>query len=77
MKISKYALAEDDLNDFQVIFQKLNLPSEIIINLFGVKKDNKVKSIIQTPSENPSFRDFSSFKKWVLKKVEDIEKLLI
>ena len=79
MNISKYTLAENDLNDFQVIFQKLDLPSEIIINLFGVEKDNNVKEIkpkIQISSQIPSVKDFSSFKKWILKKVEDLEKLL-
>jgi len=79
MNISKYALAENDLNDFQVIFQKLDLPSEIIINLFGVEKDNNVKEInpkIQISSQIPSVKDFSNFKKWVLKIVELIEKLL-
>ncbi|MFX1320807.1 MAG: hypothetical protein ACFFAQ_04095 [Promethearchaeota archaeon] len=79
MDISKYTLAENDLNDFQVIFQKLDLPSEIIINLFGVEKNNNVKEVepkIQILPEIPSIKDFYSFKKWILRKVEDIEKLL-
>jgi len=79
MNISKYTLAENDLNDFQVIFQKLDLPSEIIINLFGVEKDNNVKENkpkIQNPSEIPSVKDFKKFKKWLLERIKDIEKLL-
>ena len=79
MDISKYTLAESDLNDFQVIFQKLDLPSEITINLFGIEKNNNVKDVepkIQILPEIPSIKDFYSFKKWILRKVEDIEKLL-
>ena len=79
MNISKYTLAENDLNDFQVIFQKLDLPSEIIINLFGVEKNNNVKENkpkIQNPSEIPSVKDFKKFKKWLLERIKDIEKLL-
>ncbi len=79
MNVSKYTLAENDLNDFQVIFQKLDLPSEIIINLFGVEKDNNVKENkpkIQNPSEIPSVKDFKKFKKWLLERIKDIEKLL-
>ena len=78
MNISKYTLVENDLNDFQIIFQKLDLPLEILINL-GVEKDNSVKKIrpkLQVSSEIPSVKDFPTFKRWVLKKVKDIERII-
>ncbi|MFX0042544.1 MAG: hypothetical protein ACFE8L_06500 [Candidatus Hodarchaeota archaeon] len=79
MNISRYTLTENDLNDYQVIFQKLNLPIEILINLYGVKNDSNVKQSrvkVQETSQIPSIKDFPKFKKWLLEKVRDIEKLL-
>lgn len=79
MNISKYTLAENDLNDFQVIFQKLKLPDEILIKLFGVKKENSVKKFrtkVKNTSEIPSISDFPTFKKWILKQIESLERIL-
>lgn len=80
MNISKYNLTDDDLNDFQVIFQKLNLPLGIITNLFGktiVKDQIGDKSNLPKETiELPSIHDFSKFKKWMLERIKDIEELL-
>jgi len=80
MRISKYILTENDLNDFQVIFQKLKLPIGIITNVFGktIVRDEKRHKNIPTKEniELPSIHDFSKFKKWLLERIKDIEKLL-
>jgi len=80
MRISKYTLSENDLNDFQVIFQKLKLPIGIITNLFGktiVKDQRGDKSNLPKETiELPSIHDFSKFKKWMLERIKDIEELL-
>jgi hypothetical protein len=76
MNISKYTLTENDLNDFQVIFQKLSLPMEILTNLFGVKREIHIienRDKVQDTSQIPSIKDFARFKKWLLEKIKDIE----
>ena len=79
MNISKYTLTENDLDDFQVIFQMLNLPLEILINLYGVNKECHVKENStedRNLSQIPSIKDFDRFKKWLLVKIKDIESYL-
>ena len=80
MDISKYNLTDDDLNDFQAIFQKLNLPLEVITNLFGKviamdkREDERVSR--EETIEFLSIKDFAKFKKWLLERMKAIENLL-
>ena len=68
---------DDDLNDFQVIFQKLNLPIEVITNLFGkviaVDKREDERASREETIEFPSIKDFAKFKKWLLERMKAIE----
>jgi hypothetical protein len=52
---------------------------KILINLFGVKKEFHVKenrAKVENLPQIPSINDFARFKKWLLGKVKDIERLL-
>jgi len=79
MNISKYTLVDNDLNDFQVIFQKLDLPSEIILNEIPFREDNRGEAgrlSIEETTNIPSINDFAKFRKWMLERIKDIEGLL-
>ena len=79
MNISKYTLGENDLNDFQVIFQKLDLPCDIIINEIPFREDKKGEDRRLSPEKTiniPSINDFAKFRKWMLERIKDIESLL-
>jgi hypothetical protein len=90
MNNTKYALNEDDLSDFHKIFNILKAPKEILtdISTDSMNYDEKItnnnntilteriKSKISSSNSIPSIKNFSQFKKWVLNKLDQIEKLL-
>lgn len=90
MNNTKYALNEDDLSDFHKIFNILKAPEEIltdistdsmnydenITNYNNTILTERIKSKISSSNSIPSIKNFSQFKKWVLNKLDQIEKLL-
>ncbi|MFX0019402.1 MAG: hypothetical protein ACFFBT_14345 [Promethearchaeota archaeon] len=90
MNNTKYTLDKDDLSDFYRIFNILKVPEDILINfsteimnydepfasnkevIFSEQNNNKDSQ----SNSNPSIKNFPQFKKWVLKKLDEIEKLL-
>ncbi|MFX1408813.1 MAG: hypothetical protein ACFFA6_00545 [Promethearchaeota archaeon] len=83
MNISKYNLVDNDLSDFQFIFKKLQLNNKILMDLFGNTIDNPIENEIKNHKQSlkgttkiPSIKDFPYFKNWLLKKIDEIEKLL-
>jgi len=90
---TQYQLKDEDINDFETIFIKLNISEDLILSLITeelnrnekrennllIKKSNHKKtSKFDDSSINqiPSTKDFSKFKKWLLKRIEDIEKTI-
>jgi len=90
MNNTKYALNEDDLSDFHKIFNILKAPEEILTDIStdsmnydeNITNNNniilteQIKSKISSSNSIPSIKNFSQFKKWVLNKLDQIEKLL-
>ncbi|MFX0027114.1 MAG: hypothetical protein ACFE8M_11940 [Candidatus Hermodarchaeota archaeon] len=83
MNNTKYKLENDDLSDFRKIFTILKAPEDSLIE---ISSDNMIydENIIKNNSERftkqtnsiPSIKNFPQFKKWVLNKLDEIEKLL-
>ncbi len=90
MNNTKYTLENDDLSDLYKIFNILKAPEEILTNIssdsmnYDENLTNKNNVIFteqinnkESPSNSiPSIKNFPQFKKWVLKKLDEIEKLL-
>ena len=86
MENSQYELNDIDKNDFEKIFKKLNVEDNIVLKLCGIKTNTDKKNI-QIPDENvtittktleiPSINNFPEFKKWIIKKLDEIEDLII
>ncbi len=90
MNHTKYTLDKDDLSDLYKIFNILKAPEEILTNIssdsmnYDENITNKNNAIFTEPINNkespsnsiPSIKNFPQFKKWVLKKLGEIEKLL-
>ncbi len=83
MTRSQYTLTEDDLGDFNIIFEKLGVPliliNHIEDNKLKNKKGKKVSSSsIKRVESNviPSVRNFSAFKGWVYETLNKIEGLI-
>ncbi|MGB5912534.1 MAG: hypothetical protein WBH31_15185 [Promethearchaeia archaeon] len=90
MNNTKYKLNEDDLSDFHKIFNILKAPEEILTDIStdsinydeNITNNNniiftkQIKSKISSSNSIPSIKNFSQFKKWVLNKLDQIEKLL-
>jgi len=87
---TKLQANENDLLDFQIIFDKLKIPHAFLPE---VNEENKIQnntphkpinptvnikneSVLVTIEPIPSVEDFQEFKSWLLKKLEDIEKIL-
>ncbi|MHA1657737.1 MAG: hypothetical protein ACTSUT_01270 [Promethearchaeota archaeon] len=86
---SNGVLSKDNLADFETIFEKIKVSKEITIKIFdyppsrlvppkikdksSIKLANGKKNPIK--SSVPSVKDFQSFKKWILKKIQDIDEL--
>ena len=74
---------EEEITDFEGILKHLNVPNDITLNIRGnnqlPKKGNKtliIKDNIVEIEKPPSVRDFSEFKKWILNRLNSIEKIL-
>jgi hypothetical protein len=86
MKNTGHILTENDLLDFQILFQKLEFTLNVNIRSYRNNSNNKPlindnKETISTNIEPvvdviPSVQTFSEFKKWALMKVEELEKKL-
>ncbi|MHA1491301.1 MAG: hypothetical protein ACTSRI_16825, partial [Promethearchaeota archaeon] len=86
---SNGVLSKDNLTDFETIFEKIKVSKEIIIKILDYppsklvppKKKDKSSIKLANGKENPikssvpSVKDFQSFKKWILKKLQDIDDL--
>jgi len=82
MTRSQYTLTEDDLGDFNIIFEKLGVPliliNHIEENKLKNKKGKKVSSSIKRVESSaiPSIRNFPAFKGWVFDTLNKIEGLI-
>ena len=90
MNHTKYTLDKDDLSDFSKIFNILKAPEEILTNISNNSMNfdeniNNNKNVMfaeqinnkeSHPISIPSINNFPQFKKWVLKKLDEIENLL-
>jgi len=88
MDNSHYILKESDKNDFQKIFKKLNVEDSTILKLCGIDSIN-INRDIQIINEEkanedittkvcdiPSIENFPEFKKWILRRICEIEELI-
>ena len=85
MENTRIKLTENDISDFEKIFRLLNISDDLlsqkITNLFDYK-DETVKNTRKEPTRNkekhsiPSIKNFKEFKKWILKKFDEIENLI-
>jgi len=88
MEISGYSLTTEDYNDFEEIFKVLNIPDDLISNSLNValqqediefaKEKKSVSSEIKEKFEDhmPLIKNFSQFKKWLLDKMDEIERII-
>ncbi len=83
MNNSNYELSADDKRDFKVTLEKLGFKEEIFVDsksqpvAKGKSANRKKPKRIKTkPAVVPPVSEFSSFKKWLLKKLDGIEDLL-
>jgi len=84
MENSQYELNEIDKTDFETIFKKLNVEDSLNQKLYGNKSKNN-KIVIQIKDENvatktldiPSISNFPEFKKWILRRLDEIEDLMV
>ncbi|MHA1293016.1 MAG: hypothetical protein ACTSQJ_10140 [Promethearchaeota archaeon] len=83
MENTRYKLNDNDINDFKKIFKELKITDDYILRL--IKKNFKTNKNKGEKKENynlnkkleiPSIVDFEEFKNWLLKRMDDIEKLL-
>jgi len=83
MENTRYKLNDNDINDFEKIFKELKITDDYILRL--IKKNFKTNKNKGEKKENynlnkkleiPSIVDFKEFKNWLLKRMDDIEKLL-
>ncbi|MHA1437350.1 MAG: hypothetical protein ACTSPD_07205 [Promethearchaeota archaeon] len=83
MENTRYKLNDNDINDFEKIFKELKITDDYILRL--IKKNFKTNKNKGEKKENynlnkkleiPSIVDFEEFKNWLLKRMDDIEKLL-
>ncbi len=87
---TKLQTNENDLLDFQIIFDKLNIPHAYLPEVNEENKPHKkilhqpINPTVTTKNESvndtivpiPSVEEFQEFKSWLLKKLDDLEKIL-
>jgi hypothetical protein len=87
---TKLQANENDLLDFQIIFDKLKIPHAYLSEANGEKKPQsntlhkpinptvsiKNESVKSTIEPIPSVENFQEFKSWLLKKLDDLETIL-
>ncbi len=84
MKNTDYQLQEDDFNDFKELFKKLNIDKPYLFDDTSLKQkisqeDNSIEQINDNTTKSnsiPSVKNFNKFKKWFLKKLDEIEDLI-
>ena len=88
MEISNYSLTSDDYNDFEEIFRVLKVPDDFLSDSLDISFNRDNEPIIQQIEKDtneimiemdekiPSIQDFPNFKKWLLKKIDSIERLI-
>ena len=83
MENSQHVLNDGDKSDFKIILRKLDVEEKVIGKLCGIKppkteKVNQIKDDFANTqiSELPSIDEFPEFKKWILKRLEEIDKLI-
>ena len=83
MENSQYSLLESDRTDFKKIFKKLTVKNELILNLCGIKTIENQESIyIVDKNVNnkaldiPPISNFPEFKKWILRRLHEIEDMI-
>ena len=83
MENSQYSLLESDRTDFKKIFKKLTVKNELILNLCGIKTIENQESIyIVDKNVNnkaldiPLISNFPEFKKWILRRLHEIEDMI-
>ena len=82
MTRSQYTLTEDDLGDFNIIFEKLGVPliliNHIEENKLKNKKGKKVSSSKKRVESSaiPSIRNYPAFKGWVYETLNKIKGLI-
>jgi hypothetical protein len=87
---TKLQANENDLLDFQIIFDKLDIPNAYLPELNEENKPHrkilhqpinptvsvKIESAKSTIEPIPSVEDFQKFKSWLIKKLDDLETIL-
>ena len=79
MDFSKYGLTASDIIDFETILKKLKVSSQTIgdlMNSGAYIKNNDINRAKKPPVKIPSIQDFTRFKGWLIKKLDDIDKNL-
>lgn len=76
-------LKSEEIPDFEDILTQLHVPDNITLKLGGnnqlpKERNNtvRIKEKIVEIEKPPSIKDFSEFKKWILNRLENIEKIL-
>lgn len=76
-------LKSEEIPDFEDILTQLHVPDNITLKFGGndqlpKERNNtvRIKENIVEIEKPPSIRDFSEFKKWILNRLENIEKIL-
>jgi hypothetical protein len=88
MENTRFKLTDSDITDFERIFRYLKIPDDILTqsitnildyndgNEYKHSQDAKLTSEDNDKIDIPSIKSFPEFKKWLLKKIEDIEHLI-
>ena len=83
MNHTNYALKDKDISDFEAIFKTFNIEKRILLDSLATKED-----LIQLPEESlsnntkltknemPTTENFPEFRKWILSRLKDIEKII-
>ena len=80
---SSFKLKNEELSDFESILNKLNVTENVTSKIRGIsqlpKEKNNILKTLEKKNEiekQPSVRNFSEFKKWILNRLDNIEKIL-
>ena len=76
-------LKNEEIPDFENILKQLHVPDNITLKIKGNNQPPKeknntliIKEKIVQIENSPSVKDFSEFKKWILNRLDNIEKIL-